>query len=97
MLKPLNKKAQAVQARSQKDVKGYTFSDCCPSFAPGWEVGPSEDQPDPCPWRFDLRLCWQTCYWTGQVPDISQWNSWMNSCGNLNDDWRNLCVVPDLG
>ena len=92
----VNHKAQRVQQTLTRDVRGYTFSDCCTSFAPGWEVGIS-DAPDPCPWKSDLSLCWVTCFWMGQVPDTDVHGSWLDTCGNINSDWRNLCTVPDNG
>ncbi len=95
-IKGINVKARAVQDRVEKDVRGYAFSDCCPSFAPGWEVGRYDD-PDPCPWKTDLQLCWQTCYWTGQVPDAGHYNDWFDSCSNINNDWRDFCAIPDNG
>ena len=49
-IKALNVKAQRMQEVVDRDVRGYTFSDCCSSFAPGWEVG-SSDNPDPVPGR----------------------------------------------
>jgi hypothetical protein len=95
-IRALNMKAQQVAETVSRDVRGYTFSDCCTSFAPGWEVG-TNDQPDPCPWKSDLALCWSTCYWMGQVPDYLAHANWLDSCGNTNVDWRNLCTVPDNG
>jgi hypothetical protein len=29
------------------------------------------------------------------VPDTNSYGSWLDSCGNINDDWRNLCTIPD--
>ncbi len=95
-IKAMNVKAQKIAQTAVRDVRGYAFSDCCASFAPGWEVGPS-DQADPCPWKHDLTLCWGTCWWMGQVPDDSSYANWLNECGNINSDWRNLCTIPDNG
>ncbi len=92
----INKKAQFIEDRVEKDVSGYAFSDCCPSFAPGWEVG-SGGGPDPCPWKTDLRLCWQTCYWTGSVPDQGNFGSWMDTCGNVNAYWLIRRPMTDNG
>lgn len=74
---------------------GHACAACCASFAPGWEVGPSGNV-DPCPWQNDLSLCWVTCFWTYQIPDDSQYSSWMDQCGNVAMDWTQLCVVPDV-
>ena len=95
-IRALNTKAQRVEETVTRDVRGYTFSDCCSGFAPGWEVG-QNDLPDPCPWKHDLTLCWGTCYWMGQVPDTTSYGSWLDDCGNINNDWRNLCTIPDNG
>jgi len=95
-IKPLNVKARAVEASSNRDVRGYAFGDCCASFAPGWEVG-TQDNADPCPWKSDLSLCWGTCYWMGQVPDYISYGDWLDTCGNIQNDWRNLCTIPDNG
>lgn len=95
-LRPRNRTARRIADDALDDVRGLAFNDCCASFAPGWEVG-SGDQADPCPWKSDLTLCWNTCYWMGQVPDASSYGTWMDSCGNINSDWRNLCTVPDNG
>lgn len=95
-VRALNVKAQRAVEQLDRDVRGYTFSDCCTSFAPGWEVG-TDDNPDPCPWKSDLYLCWVTCYWMGQVPDVDTHGNWLDSCGNINSDWRTLCSVPDNG
>ena len=91
-IKALNKKAFLVQQQLEGNVRGYAFTDCCPSFAPGWEVGTVGD-PDPCPWKSDLSLCWATCYWSGQVPDQMVVPNWLDSCGNINNDWQNLSNI----
>jgi hypothetical protein len=95
-IKAINVKAQKIAETTVRDVRGYAFSDCCASFAPGWEVGP-QDNADPCPWKHDLTLCWNTCWWMGQVPDDASYAGWMDECGNVNNDWRNLCTIPDNG
>ncbi len=93
-IRPLNRKAHLLALRRSKDVEGFAFSECSSVFAPGWEVGEFGD-PDPCPWKHDLELCWATCYWTGQVPDMYMYPDWLGACGNINLDWRNLCTIPD--
>jgi hypothetical protein len=93
-IKPLNLKARRMDDASAHDVRGYAFNDCCASFAPGWEVGWSDDA-DPCPWKSDLSLCWSTCYWMGQVPDTQAHSDWLDACGNIQQDWRSLCTIPD--
>jgi hypothetical protein len=82
-------------------VEGYAFNECCPSFAPGWEVDDFQAV-DPCPWQADLMLCYSTCFWTAQVPDNNEVGSsptaaptWLDRCGRIQSDWRNLCVIPD--
>ncbi len=95
-IKAINVKAQKMAEATTRDVRGYAFSDCCTSFAPGWEVG-AQDNSDPCPWKSDLTLCWNTCYWMGQVPDHLSYPDWFDDCGNINSDWRTLCTVPDNG
>lgn len=95
-IRAINVKAQKMAESTTRDVRGYAFSDCCTSFAPGWEVG-TQDQSDPCPWKSDLTLCWNTCYWMGQVPDHLSYPDWFDECGNINSDWRSLCTVPDNG
>jgi len=93
-IRPLNVKARRIRERTARDVEGYGFSECSAAFAPGWEVGQFGD-PDPCPWKYDLELCWATCYWTGQVPDMYNYPEWLGACSNINLDWRNLCTIPD--
>ncbi len=93
-IRPLNLKARRLTSRDEPDVKGYGFSECSSTFAPGWEVGQFGD-PDPCPWKYDLEMCWATCYWTGQVPDMFNYPEWLGACANINLDWRNLCTIPD--
>ena len=95
-IKAINVKAQKMAEATTRDVRGYAFSDCCAAFAPGWEVG-TQDESDPCPWKSDLTLCWNTCYWMGQVPDHLSYPDWFDDCGNINSDWRTLCTVPDNG
>ena len=95
-IKAINVKAQKLEDTLRRDVRGYAFNDCCASFAPGWEVS-SSDHADPCPWKSDLSLCWATCYWMGSVPDMDSYANWLDDCGNINNDWRNLCTIPDNG
>lgn len=92
--KPLNRKARAMAEKNDPEVVGLACGVCCASFAPGWEVN-SSGSVDPCPWQQDLNLCYVTCYWTAQNPDDNAYPSWNNSCGSLQNDWMNLCVVPD--
>ena len=94
-IKPLNRKAEALMARSPDDVQAYNFGDCCPGFLPGWEVGEPGDI-DPCfqGWQQDLPAC-HPCYWTAMVPDQSTYPNWMDTCSNVSTDWQNLCTVPD--
>jgi hypothetical protein len=93
-IKALNRKAEQLVARAD-DVRPYTHpaGDCCPGFAPGWEVG-SDGRADPCPWMNDLPAC-TGCYWSAQIPDSSTYPEWRNDCGNISQDWTNLCTVPD--
>jgi len=96
-IRPLNVKAHALTAVRSIDVRGYTVEGCCPSFAPGWEVS-SGGQVDPCPWTFDLPYChglFSGCWWAGQVPDERDNPNWLDNCSNYQNDWTNLCVVPD--
>jgi len=96
-IEPLNKKARMITARLRNDVSGYAVEGCCPSFAPGWEVG-SDGRLDPCPWQADLVACHGflfICFWGGQVPDSFDNPNWLDSCSNIQNDWTNLCVVPD--
>ncbi|MDP7113485.1 MAG: quinohemoprotein amine dehydrogenase subunit gamma [Myxococcota bacterium] len=93
-VRPLNRKAHLLALRRRKDVEGYSFSECSSVFAPGWEVSEFGD-PDPCPWKHDLEMCWATCFWTGQVPDMYMYPQWLGACANINMDWRNLCTIPD--
>jgi hypothetical protein len=95
---PAAEPADAAAARSQL-VEGYAYNECCPSFAPGWEVD-DFNAVDPCPWQSDLMLCYSTCFWTAQVPDSTQGSpsgdpAWLDRCGQIQNDWRNLCVIPD--
>ena len=76
-IRAINVKAQKMAEPLQRDVRGYAFSDCCASFAPGWEVGTADDA-DPCPWKSDLTLCWGTCWWMGQVPDHISYADWFD-------------------
>ena len=92
--KPFNRKAKAMAEKNDPEILGLACGVCCASFAPGWEVN-SGGAVDPCPWQNDLILCWSTCFWTAQNPDDSSYPGWSSSCGNLQNDWANLCVVPD--
>ncbi len=89
----INRRARQL-AGEEPRVRGLAFGECAAVFAPGWEVG-QEGDPDPCPWKHDLELCWSTCYWTGQVPDMFNYPEWLGACDNINLDWRNLCTIPD--
>jgi len=91
--RPFNRKAKALAQQNDPEVVGLACGVCCASFAPGWEVN-SSGGIDPCPWQSDLNLCYVTCFWTAQIPDDNSYPGW-NSCGNLQNDWMNLCVVPD--
>lgn len=92
----LNQKARVLEMESGAEVEGYACSDCCTSYAPGWEVDPG-GVIDPCSggWQVDLPLCYTTCFWTGQVADDTTYPSWMNACSSAAQDWRMLCVIPD--
>jgi hypothetical protein len=92
-LKPLNRKAELLTAMPGDDVRPYSVGDCCPGFAPGWEVG-SSGNADPCPWQNDLPAC-HPCFWSAQVPDSTAYPGWLSACANLSQDWTNLCTVPD--
>lgn len=94
-VKPINRKAHMLATRGGETATAYAFSECSSVFAPGWEVGQFGD-PDPCPWKHDLELCWATCYWTGQVPDMFMHPEWLGGCDDINSDWRNLCTIPDI-
>jgi hypothetical protein len=91
-MRPLNRKAELLTTRPPDDVRPYTFGDCCPGFAPGWEVGQT-GTPDPCPWQNDLPAC-HPCFWSAQVPDSTRYPGWLSACANLARDWESLDVVP---
>ena len=96
-IEPLNKKARMMTVRMKNDIRGYAVEGCCPLFSPGWEVG-SSGQLDPCPWQSDLAACAGflfICFWGGQVPDQGDNPHWLDNCSNIQNDWTNLCVVPD--
>ncbi|OGF97766.1 MAG: hypothetical protein A2Z06_02195 [Candidatus Glassbacteria bacterium RBG_16_58_8] len=95
-IEPLHKKARKMFSRPQSDVRGYAVEGCCPSYNPGWEVGANNNL-DPCPWQNDLVAChaFIICWWGGQVPDYIQNPNWLDNCSNIQNDWTNLCVVPD--
>jgi hypothetical protein len=96
-IEPLNKKARAISASRPGDVQGYAVEGCCPTFVPGWEVD-SSGNVDPCPWQADLAACTGfafLCWWAGQVPDAGNNPNWLDNCGNIQNDWTNLCVIPD--
>lgn len=94
-LTPRNKKAERLSKEDRPDVFGMACGDCCTSFSPGWEVSAAGDV-DPCPWVSDLPECHQVnCFWAAQVPDQDLYPNWLAKCGNLANDWQNLCVVPD--
>ncbi|OGF97765.1 MAG: hypothetical protein A2Z06_02190 [Candidatus Glassbacteria bacterium RBG_16_58_8] len=96
-IEPMNKKARTMSSRKTVDVRGYSVEGCCTSYIPGWEVG-SNNNLDPCPWQNDLAACygwWFICYWGGQVPDHGDNPNWLDNCSNIQNDWTNLCVVPD--
>lgn len=90
----LNNKAERLVARPPEDVHTYGLvDDCCPGFAPGWEVG-STGNADPCPWQNDMPAC-HPCFWSAQVPDSTTYPGWLQNCNNLSQDWTQLCTVPD--
>ncbi len=94
---PLNKKARMISSHGTGDVRGLSVEGCCPSYIPGWEIG-SDNGVDPCPWASDLAACHGflfICFWGGQVPDAGDNPSWLNTCSNYQNDWTNMCVVPD--
>lgn len=92
-IKALNRKAEVLRQKPVDDVRPFSFGDCCPGFLPGWEVG-SDGAPDPCGWQNDLPAC-HPCYWSAQVPDSATYPNWLDNCGNVSQDWTNLCTVPD--
>ena len=92
-IKPLNRKAEVLTTRAPADGRTYSFGDCCPGFAPGWEVG-SNGEVDPCGWQADLRAC-HPCYWSAQVPDSTTYPGWLDDCANVSADWPQLCTIPD--
>ncbi len=94
-IKALNRKAEVLTDQSSVDGKPYGFGDCCPGFLPGWEVG-ANGTIDPCGggWQRDLPLC-HPCFWSAQVPDSTTYPNWLDNCSNYNQDWPNLCTVPD--
>ena len=94
MVKPLNLKAKTLSAEEPRDARAYAFTDCCPGFAPGWEVG-FDGSVDPCPWQSDIPAC-HPCFWSAQVPDSTTYPGWLDGCANVANDWRTLCVVPDV-
>lgn len=95
-MKPVNKRAQDVEKPPTPELEGYACSNCCVSYAPGWEVS-SGGAPDPCPWMSDLHLCYAAgCYWGNQVPDQNQYPTWFDACSQLQNDWAQLCTVPDV-
>jgi hypothetical protein len=93
-LRPLNRQARQASGGEAADVHAHACSDCCTAWAPGWETG-STGHVDPCPWMSDLAMCYYTCYWAGQVADGYAEPDWLDACGNLQQDWYRICVVPD--
>jgi hypothetical protein len=95
-IKALNRKAEALVSRPGGDVRPFAFGDCCPGFLPGWEVSDSGGV-DPCQggWTSDIPLCQPGCYWIAQVGDGTSQPHWFDRCGNISQDWVNLCTVPD--
>lgn len=92
-MRVLNRKARALLAVEAPDARAYTLSDCCPGFAPGWEVG-FDGSVDPCPWQADIPAC-HPCFWSAQVPDSTTYPGWLDECPLISRDWRTLCTVPD--
>jgi hypothetical protein len=100
-IKALNRKAEALIRKPLADVRPFNFGDCCPGFLPGWEVDdpsqPSGGNPDPCTggWAQDILACQPGCYWIAQVGDGNSQPHWFDHCGNIAQDWINLCTIPD--
>ncbi len=100
-MKPLNKKAERVQAAVAEDkmdevrAMQTVTAGCATTFDPGWEVDPFGGVAALCqPMEADLYGCSDPCWWPAQVPDtmVSHPN-WTDEAGNAAKDWRSLGTV----
>jgi hypothetical protein len=104
-LKPLNGKAQQIEAASnpaqlQEVVAMQTVVGCTSTTDPGWEVDAFGSVAGLCqPMEADLYGCADPCWWPAQVPDVmNTWPDWNREAPNAGTDWRKLqAVFPKTG
>lgn len=100
-MKPLNKKAAALDRASTPDdvntvvAMSSAVAGCATTFDPGWETDPFYGVAGLCqPMEADLYGCSDPCWWPAQVPDTlntyPDWNAGQDSAAR---DWQALQSV----
>ncbi|BFM14420.1 hypothetical protein R50073_06030 [Maricurvus nonylphenolicus] len=106
-LKPMNKKAQLLDAAVEKtDGRGekqgleevvamQSIVGCTGTTDPGWEVDAFGGVAGLCqPMESDLYGCADPCWWPAQVPDImNTYPDWGKGADSAGEDWRKLGEV----
>ncbi len=100
-LKPLNKKAQALDKAAEEGtldevrVMQTVVMGCTSTLDPGWEVDPFGGVAALCqPMEADLYGCADPCWWPAQVPDtINTYPQWDGDAPSAQRDWRQLQAV----
>lgn len=100
-LKPLNRKAEAIQSALDEgraeEVQAMQVvpAGCTATFDPGWEVDPFGGVANLCqPMEADLYGCSDPCWWPAQVPDtMNTYPKWNAGADSAQRDWRRLADV----
>lgn len=101
-LKPLNRKAEAVEkaVEGTGDVEEVyamqsIVAGCTATTDPGWEVDPFGSVAALCaPMEADLYGCSDPCWWPAQVPDtMNTYPDWNADAPSAQNDWRKLGTV----
>lgn len=104
-LKPINKKAQTIEASiapvedvvalQQATPLPHVPMGCSLAFSPGWEVDAGGGTAGLCqPVERDIYDCYVTCFWPVQVPDHVNYSpDWASNCAIATKDWRKLDLV----
>ena len=96
-VKPLNQKAQVLQAAADAGNTEpvqlmATIAGCTTVFDPGWETDAMGGVAGLCqPMEADLYGCTDPCWWPAQVPDsIGTYPEWDAGAPSAQRDWRLL-------
>ena len=99
-LKPLNTKAQAINAASSDAERNEVVAmqsvvGCTATTDPGWEVDAFGSVGGLCqPMEADLYGCSDPCWWPAQVPDVmNTYPDWDAGSDSAGKDWRKLDAV----